>query len=292
MKRLLFTLLVSHLLCLWLKAQAPYSFTTIDIPLVGVSAQGGTAINDRGQIVGGFQISPSTVLHGFSLDHKGQFTAIDVTSLGGAILGINNQGQLSGFFGDDNGIHAFLFYRERMTQIDVPGANLTEGTGINDRGHFVGDYRDASNKFHGFLYDDGLFVDIDFPGASATGLQAINNHGQIVGISNDGSVWHGFLHDAGLFTLIDVPFVGAHSTTPRGINDHGDIVGLFTDGPGIHGFLLSEGIFTKIDVPGAILTDVWESITEGTSWVDTLTISSSTIVSWVFRLGTRNPRAS
>jgi probable HAF family extracellular repeat protein len=139
--------------------------------LSGVFGQGATAINDRGQIVGGFQVSPSTVLRGFLLDAKGELTTIDVTSLGGAILGINNRGQLSGFFGDQNGIHAFLFYRGRTTQIDVPGANLTEGTGINDRGQLVGAYRDSSNVFHGFLYDDGLFVDIDFPGPRQLGYR-------------------------------------------------------------------------------------------------------------------------
>jgi probable HAF family extracellular repeat protein len=256
MKRLLSILFVSHLFCLCLKAQAQYSFITIDIPLSGVFGQGTTAINDRGQIVGGFQLSPSTVLHGFLLDAKGELTTIDVTSLGGAILGINNRGQLSGFFGDQNGIHAFLFYRGRTTQIDVPGANLTEGTGINDRGQLVGDYRDSSNVFHGFLYDDGLFVDIDFPGSSSTGLQAINNCGQIVGFSDNGSLRHAFLYDSGLFTSIDVPFLGAQATTPGGINDPGDIVGLYADGAGIHGFLLSEGTFTKIDVPGAFLTFV------------------------------------
>jgi chitinase len=257
MKRLLSIPIAFHLFCLCVKAQSPYAFITIDVPSSGVFAQTATAIDDRGQIVGGFQISPSTVLHGFLRDKKGQFTTIDVTSEGGAILGINNRGQLSGFFGDQNGIHAFLFYRGTTTQIDVPGANLTEGTGINDRGQLVGDYRDSSNKFHGFLYDDGLFVDIDFPGSSSTGLDAINNRGQIVGFSNNGSLRHAFLYDSGLFTSIDVPFIGAHSTTPRGINDHGDIVGTYADGAGIHGFLVSEGTFTKIDVPGAFLTDVW-----------------------------------
>ncbi len=77
-----------------------YTFTTIDVPFPNAFETTATAINDRGQIVGGyeFRTSPGNV-HGFLYD-RGMFTTFDVPGFGNAApQGINNQGQISGFFG-------------------------------------------------------------------------------------------------------------------------------------------------------------------------------------------------
>jgi hypothetical protein len=39
----------------------------------------------------------------------------------------------------------------KFTQIDVPGAILTDANGINPRGDIVGDYVDSDGNEHGFL---------------------------------------------------------------------------------------------------------------------------------------------
>jgi uncharacterized membrane protein len=101
-----------------------------------------------------------------------------------------------------------------FTQIDVPGAQITQALGINDSGQIVGLFVDATG-LHGFLRDtDGSFTPIDVPGADRTEAHGINDSGQIVGVSSFG----GFLRDTdGSFTPID--------HLAFGINDNGQIVG-------------------------------------------------------------------
>src|SRR5262245_55262645 len=152
--RVYFGLMFLCLSCaLTISSAAPagdYSFTTVDFPAAGIIGQGVTAISNGGRIAGGWQVGPG--LRGY-LFEGGRFTTVDVNHQGGAIRGINNSNQLSGFFTDSSGTHAFLFDLDRgaRTDIDVPGANLTEGIGLNDGGEIVGDYREAATGvFHGF----------------------------------------------------------------------------------------------------------------------------------------------
>ena len=70
-----------------------------------------------------------------------------------------------------------------FTTIDVPGASLTEGFGINDSGQIVGDFFDATGS-HGFLDTGGSFTTIDVPG-SVTQTRGINDSGQIVVLAPD-----------------------------------------------------------------------------------------------------------
>src|SRR5439155_9880083 len=74
---------------------ASYDFTTIDVPnSVTTNAFG---INDRGQIVGGYDG------HGFLLS-GGTFTTIDVpNSQGTGANRINDRGQIVGNYGDVSG---------------------------------------------------------------------------------------------------------------------------------------------------------------------------------------------
>ena len=78
--------------------------------------------------------------HGF-LDVGGTFSAIDVPdAFSTTAKGINNAGQIVGFFSDNKGQHGFLYDGGTFSTIDVPGASLTNANGINDAGHIVGDF--------------------------------------------------------------------------------------------------------------------------------------------------------
>ena len=111
------------------------SFTTIDVP--GASETGAIAINDRGQIVGGF--SNSTGNHGF-LYTGGSFTTIDVPGASETeAFGINDRGQIVGDFSDSTGNHGFVYTGGKFTTIDAPGgAGHTEVNSINNAGQIVG----------------------------------------------------------------------------------------------------------------------------------------------------------
>src|SRR5215469_2835305 len=64
--------------------------------------------------------------------------------------GINDAGQIVGYFSDSNGTHAFFLSDGNYTIIDVPHAS-TQGRGINASGQVVGYFTDSTGT-HGFLY--------------------------------------------------------------------------------------------------------------------------------------------
>jgi uncharacterized membrane protein len=185
-------------------SSSSFSFTTIDFSLVGGPTgnfNSLSAINDRGQIVGGFFTSVSQSSGQYLFD-RGEFTQIsaDVIGTGGAVTGINNRDEISGQVRLPGAFHVpgFLFdlHRGTETVLDVPGTNWTEPGGLNDKGEVVGRYMDANtDTFHGFLWRSGTFNVIDFPGATFMIPRAINNRGQIVGsysMNNDLGDTHAF----------------------------------------------------------------------------------------------------
>jgi probable HAF family extracellular repeat protein len=158
-------------------------------------------------------------------DVQYSFTTIDVPAPvpDTYALGINDSGQVVGYYTSNAGDRGFLYTAGSFTTINVPGAIGTRAYGINDSGQIVGL---AGN--HGFLLDTASsFTTIDVPGAASTYATGINNSGQIVGsYFSFGGPNHGFLYTAGSFTTIDVP--GAEFTQGAfGINDSGQIVGYY-----------------------------------------------------------------
>ena len=232
-----------------------YTFRTIDVPTPG-GATGTTSlldINNKRAIVGGF--TDSNPPGGFLINRKGEVTTIDLPARGGSVQGINQLGEMTGWYGTDAFPFLHGFFRDKkgvFTTLDVPDSNLTEAVGLNDRGQVVGDYRDANTGvFHGFLWDKGVFstIDVPFPGARLTAAQGINRFGDIVGFYDDASGRHGFLFRNGEFTSIVFP--GSSSfTTLEDINDKGQMVGLYVDGNAtLHSFMFDDGVFSTIDVP-------------------------------------------
>jgi probable HAF family extracellular repeat protein len=187
------------------------------------------------------------------------FTPIDVPAAREVILsGINNAGQIVGYYEDDAFTYHGLFYSDgsSFTTIDVPGGG-TLALGINNAGQIVG-----IGGVGGFLLDtDGTYRTFAVPGYCCTEAYGINDSGQIVGsfvYYNGFDIYasHGFLYSAGNFTIIDAPgadqFYG--NTYPRGINNAGQIVGYFDggNGPPQHGYLFdTDASYTTIDVPGS-----------------------------------------
>jgi probable HAF family extracellular repeat protein len=65
--------------------------------------------------------------------------------------GINDAGQIVGFFIDSTGNHGFLDTGGSFTTIDVPGTSFTIANGINDAGQIVGTFESSFAVEHGFL---------------------------------------------------------------------------------------------------------------------------------------------
>jgi len=80
------------------------------------------------------------------------FTTIDVPGAPITVaLGINDNGQIVGWFFSPAETNGFLTDGGTFTPIDVPGAPDTWANGINAAGQIVGGFQDASISVHGFV---------------------------------------------------------------------------------------------------------------------------------------------
>ena len=104
--------------------------------------------------------------------------------------GINDPGQVVGYFYDSTGTHGFSKTGSSFTTLNYPGAPLpTFAEGINNKGDVVGwytgsvaGYNNPNPGNHGFLYSGGVYTAINDPSATVnTYAQGINNKDQIVG---------------------------------------------------------------------------------------------------------------
>jgi probable HAF family extracellular repeat protein len=236
-----------------------YTFGMVDFP--GQMDSGGSAANDKGEIIGGYgpdMVGDTVSNYGFLL--KGtKFTGINYPGAGWTEPnGISDAGAIVGqygasFTGPEQG---FKLVGKNYTTIAYPGAVNTSANGINKSGEIVG-YWDSGGDGHGFLLSKGVFTSIDVPGAIFTGASGINQAGDIVGLyyNSDGSS-HAFLLQSGTFTTIDYP--GGYSQNyAAGINNQGVIVGGYGEPTTIngvtyaweHAFIYENGQFTNADVP-------------------------------------------
>ncbi len=210
-------------------------FTTINPPGSGTSAVNAYGVNDSGQIVLSVAVRPSLFgSHSFLYDH-GIFSPIDAPgpTLGTQVTGINNSGQIIGYFADSARVeHAYVETGGTFTLIEPPGTNNTiRPSGISNDGRIVGSFDDNN---HGFLYDAGIFTTLDVPGTRDGFPQGINTAG---GILVDADL-HSFVYSGGNLTPINVPGALGGEASSMGINDIGQVVGYYTDTAGHqHGFL-------------------------------------------------------
>lgn len=180
-----------------------------------------------------------------------------------AVTGMNNAGQIVGFYTDAKGTHNFVRSADGSTFTTIDLAGATPGTttigAINNVGQIAGTYIDSSTGFSRCYVgraDGSTFTPFDLgvefgPGGGPKGL---NDNGEVVGaiveLSASGA-WGFVRTPGGTITTIAVPPGG---TRVRGIDNNGDIVGWYIPGseePVFHGFIRnSAGVITTLDLPG------------------------------------------
>src|SRR5262249_35264435 len=179
----------------------------------------------------------------------GTYTTIDVPVANSFTFarGINDNGQIVGYYSDDIGTHGFLLSGGSYTTLDDPLASghiTTYANGINDLGQLVGAYVYGSGE-HVFLYNNGTYTSIDDPLAidgpgRSTIAYGINDLGQIVGsYVNPFPSQHGFLYSVGAFITLNDPSSNAE-TIPLGTNNT-QIVGYSGVGTSRHAFVATIG---------------------------------------------------
>jgi hypothetical protein len=259
-------------------------FDNFDFP--GADTTLATRLNDYGQAVG--QYFTNFPSHGFLLNGA---TALNVppspcqllsfdypNSQNSATRGVNNRGQVSGFYRvwGDPARHGFLATPAsgdggdgnnscastlsligrgsvNFASFDYPGSANTQATAITPSEEIVGRYFSADGKQHGFILRRGQFQAVDVPQAFFTDVTWVNARGDIVGSYADAIGSHAYVLSGGKVTTIDFPG-GNVNLTGFGISNAGDVVGVKSVGSDFlhgHGYLFSRGALTQIDVPGA-----------------------------------------
>jgi probable HAF family extracellular repeat protein len=216
-------------------------------------------INDKG-LVSGLYFDADGNLHGF-LVRNDNYRSFDVPGALFTEAGRSNErGQIAGDYLAADGIDR-PFVRNLNGSFSLrngaPGASVTYGNDINNRGDVLGWFTldpNGQTGFQGYVLRGNTFIlTFSYPEADVTNTYAIgfNQAGTIVGsfTTTTAGVEHGFVRRAhGNFQQLDFP--GSVQTEALGINDDGDIVGRYQDTQGTqHGFLLRDGHFTSIDAP-------------------------------------------
>lgn len=202
-------------------------------------------LGDNGQAVGPFfttpDFEPDGVSQGYIYDGT-DFTIVNpfpqFPERSVELTGINNNGQISGFYllPDFAGGTSFLLEGEdlNVTDLDIEGSDRTIAWDINDAGKVVGQFRIPDVRNSAFVWEDGnLTEELDFPGARFTTARSIDNDDSIIGwlISDETEQGvNGFIWENGEFEGINFP--GATSTFAEDMNDEGLIIGNYRDQEG------------------------------------------------------------
>src|SRR6266487_4326888 len=137
-----------------------YAFVSVGGTITSFSVPGATGtlayqINNSKQLVVGYYIDSSGILHGYYRDANGalHFPIDPSGSVGTVLFGDNNRNWVVGRYADSSGATHGLFFipPNQFSTFDYPGSTFTSLNGINDKGVICGRYVDASGIAHGFL---------------------------------------------------------------------------------------------------------------------------------------------
>jgi probable HAF family extracellular repeat protein len=154
-----------------------------------------------------------------------EYTVRDLGSLSGGSSegwGINNHGDVAGFFHQDNNDHAFL-HDGTMQYLGSLGGLYSRAFAVNDNRQAVGLAPTTGDQFtHAFLYD-GSIHDLGTLGGSYSEADEINANGHVAGSSTTSQdVFRAFYYDGSMHAL---GTLGGAESYGTGINDRDDVVG-------------------------------------------------------------------
>jgi hypothetical protein len=188
------------------------------------------------------------------------------------LLGINDEGQIAGYFGSGAAGHPNKGYLVRdgartFVNENFPGSAQTQVTGINDVGATVGFFSRANNANQvndntGFALRGGSFQPASFPtkdnaNPPVNQLLGINDDGIAAGFHTDSAGNnHGYTVNTRRGSFTPVTIAGSSSLTAAAINDRQQIAGFDTTPAGTTvGFVRDpNGKITSLAFPGATMT--------------------------------------
>jgi uncharacterized membrane protein len=161
-------------------------YTTVDFPNTMFNQLLG--LNNYG-VAAGYWQDAKGIQYPYTVQ-GGVFRAITTPGTSAQATGVNDKGDVSGFYLTAAGMtHGFWIpFGKAPVTIDYPAATFTQALGLNNLGDVVGAYTDALGKTHGFIHNvvSTQFESIDeINGVGTTVVNGLNNVGQIVGFYVD-----------------------------------------------------------------------------------------------------------
>jgi len=158
----------------------------------------GGRINNADTVIG--SIPSGNSFAGFLRTEDGTITTFHAPgdANGTAANSINDNGAITGTFGDSNNVaHGYIRAADgTITVVDVPNATFTTSVSINARGDITGTYGHATGAIGGFVRSANGGIMVFAPkGAHYTFPAAVNASGEIVGSYQDSEngPLHGFI---------------------------------------------------------------------------------------------------
>lgn len=255
---------------------------TAAVAAAGCSALGGTTATGNGaesvSLAGSTTSSTAQIIAGKAGGYQ-VLTLDDARDLTfNQLLGINDVGQIAGYFGSGNAGHPNKGYlltppyaQGDFNNENFPRSVQTQVTGLNDFGVTVGFFSTqngatpADDNNFGFWSQHGRFHKVNFPTRNnstppVNQLLGVSNTGWAVGFYNDskGNA-HGYAYNLRGGWFKPVTIHGATSLTAAAVNDSSTIAGFFTNAKGaVDGFVKwTNGRTATLAVPGAAMTQAF-----------------------------------
>jgi hypothetical protein len=137
-----------------------YAFVSVGGTITSFSVPAATGtlayqLNNSEQLVVGYYIDGSGILHGYYRDANGalHFPIDPPGSVSTVLFGDNDRNWVVGRYADASGATHGLFFvtPNQFSTFDYPGSTFTSLNGINDKGFICGRYVDASGIAHGII---------------------------------------------------------------------------------------------------------------------------------------------
>lgn len=198
-----------------------YSLTDLGL-LPGTDQSFSAQLNNSGEAIG-----TSSDNHGV-LFHKGKVVDLVPTAVSSGATGINQQGQVTGWFSTQTSpTVGFLYYKRKLCTFTGPSTSTQMfPESLNDLGQISGEFSDSGNNGHVFIRQpNGAFSDLGVFG-NQPGTQTINNQGLVLMSSFDNVRVHTMISRPGSQSLIDVPPLASNASVwPGFMNQLGVVIG-------------------------------------------------------------------
>ena len=149
-------------------------------------------LNNSKQLVVGYYIDGSGILHGYFRDANGalHFPIDPSGSVGTVLFGLNDRNWVVGRYADSSGVTHGLFFvpPNQFSTFDYPGSTFTSLNGINDQGLICGRYVDASGIAHGIL---ARVRGIPPTNAAGPEMKAFTSPSRVTPLNSSPAAWGG-----------------------------------------------------------------------------------------------------